>query len=68
MCDTCRPRKTNVNFDLINYDEFNKLITDLHESLETNKRVLKVFEGDRSSITYHIQKMNPDLIKKKSKK
>ena len=43
----------------------NKLITYLHESVEANKQVLKVVEGERSSITYLIQKMNPDLVKLK---
>ena len=67
MCETCRPIKTNINVDCINYDKFNKLITDLHESIETNKQVLKVVEGERSSITYLIQKMNSDLVKLKIK-
>ena len=44
---------------------FNKLITYLHESVEANKQVLKVVEGERSSITYLIQKMNSDLVKLK---
>ena len=56
MCDTCRPRNTNINVDCINYDKFNKLITDLHESIETNKQVLKVVEGERNSITYLVLK------------
>ena len=35
MCDTCRGgRKTHINVDCINYDKFNQLITELHESLE----------------------------------
>ena len=38
-------QKTDVNVDCINYDKFNKLMTDLHESIETNKQVLKVVEG-----------------------
>jgi hypothetical protein len=44
---------------------FNKIIPYLHESVEANKQVLKVVEGERSSITYLIQKMNPDLVKLK---
>ena len=63
MCDTCRGRKTNVNFNCINYDKLNLLITDLHESIETNKQVLKVVEGERGSITYLIQQINSDLVK-----
>ena len=67
MCDTCRPSKTNINADCINYDKFSKLITDLHESIETNTQVLKVVEGECSSITYLIQNMNSDLVKVKVK-
>ena len=40
-CDSCRPIKSNMNVDCINYDKFNKLITDLHESIETSKHVVK---------------------------
>ena len=47
VCNTCRPRKTNIIADRINYDKFNQLITDLHESLENNKHVLKVV-GERN--------------------
>ena len=67
MCESCRPIKTNINVDCINYDDFNKLITDLHESIESNEQVLKVVEGERSSTTYLIQTMNSDLIKFKTK-
>ena len=63
MCDTCRPRKSNINFDCINNDKFSKLITALHESIETNTQDLKVVEGEICSITYLIQKMNSDLVK-----
>ena len=63
MCESCRPIKTNINVDCINYDKFNKLITDLHESIASNKQVLKVVEGERSSLTYLIQTMNSYLIK-----
>ena len=45
------------------YDKFNQLIKDLHEPIE--KTVLKVVEGERSSITYLIQKMDSDLVKLK---
>ena len=62
MCDTCKPRKTNIHVDCINHDKSNKLITYLHESIEANKEVLKVVEGERSSITYLSQKMNPDSV------
>ena len=48
------PEKQILNFDCINYDKFNQLITGLHERHE--KKVLKVVEGDRSPITYLIQK------------
>ena len=50
VCASCRPVKSNINVDSINYDTFNKLITDLHESIESNKHVFKVVEGERSSI------------------
>ena len=65
MCETCRPIKTKINLDCVNYDKYNTLITDLHQSIETNKQVLKVVEGERSSITYLIQTMNSDLVKLK---
>ena len=39
MCETCRPIKSHINFDCINYDKFNKLITDLNQSIQTNKQV-----------------------------
>ena len=61
--DTCRPIKTHIHVDCVNYEKFNKLITDLHQSRETNKTVLEVVEGERSSITYLIQTMNADLVK-----
>ena len=54
-----------MNVDCINYDKFDKLITDLHQSVETNKQVLKIVEGERSPITYLIQTMNSDLVKLK---
>ena len=34
MCDTCRPIKTNMNVDCVNYEKFNIFIKDLHESIE----------------------------------
>ena len=67
MCETCKPIKTNINVDCIKYDKFKKLITYLHQSVETNKQVLKVVEGEISSITYSIQTMNSDLVKLKVK-
>ena len=57
--------KTNLNVDCINSDKFNKLISELHESIETNRQILKVAEGEISSVTYLIQSMNSDLIKLK---
>ena len=54
-------QKTHVNVDCIKYDTFNLLITELHESTETKKQVLKVVEGEISSITHLIQKMNSDF-------
>ena len=66
MCDSCRPRKSNINVDCISYDKFNKLITDLHESIETNKHVLKTVEGERSSMLYLIQTMNSSQVKSKT--
>ena len=65
MCETCRPIKTNINVDCIN--KFNNLITDLHHSIETNTQVLKVVEGERSSIKYLIQTMNSYLVMLKVK-
>ena len=59
--------ETHINGDCINYDKFNLLITELHESIETSKQVLKVVEGERSSVTYLIQTMNSDLVKLKVK-
>ena len=59
--------KTNINVDCINYEKFDKLITDLHQSLETNKQVLNVVEGKRSSIKYLIQTMNSDSQVKNKK-
>ena len=67
MCDSCRPIKSNINVDSINYDTFNKLIADLQESIESNKHVIKVVEGERSSMLYLIQAMNSDLMKLKIK-
>ena len=52
MCETCRPMKTNINFDCINYD--------VHQPIETNKYVLKL-------VTQLIQTMNSDLVKLKVK-
>jgi len=49
--------KTNLDVDCINYVKFILLITQLHESIETNKQVSQVIEGERSSITYLIQRM-----------
>jgi hypothetical protein len=34
MCETCRPINANLNLACINSDKFNKLITDLHKSIE----------------------------------
>ena len=48
MWDTCRPRKTNINLECINYHKFNKLTTYLQESIGKNKQVLKVVEGERN--------------------
>ena len=67
MWETCRHIKTNVHVDCINHDKFNKLITDLHPSIETNTQVLKVVEGEWSSIAYLSQNMNSDLVKVKVK-
>ena len=55
--------KTNLDIDCINYVKFILLITRLHESIETNKQVSQVVEGERSSITYLIQKMKSGLVK-----
>ena len=44
-------------------DKFKKLITDLNQSIETNKQVLKVVEGERSSMIHLVQTMNSDLVK-----
>ena len=41
--------KTNLDVDCINYVKFILLITQLHESIETNKQVSQVVEGERSS-------------------
>ena len=43
--------------------KFDKIITGLHQSIGTKKQVLKVVEGERSSITYLIQSMNSYLVK-----
>ena len=67
MCETCRRIKTNLHVYCVKYDKFHKLITDLHQSVETNKQVLKFVEGERSSITYRIQTMTSDLVKLKVK-
>ena len=67
MCDSCRPIKSNVNVDCINYDRFNGLITDLNESIETSKQVLKDVEGERSAMLGLIQTMNSVLMKFKIK-
>ena len=66
-CDSCRPIKSSINVDCINYDKSNKLITDLHTSTEPNKQVLKVVELERSSMLYLIQTVNSDLMKLKIK-
>ena len=68
LCETCRPTQTNINVDCVNYDKFNKLITHLHRTIETNTQVLKVVGGERSSIIYLIQAMNSDLVKLKVKR
>ena len=65
MCETCRLIKANIDVAYINYDKFNKLITDLHQPIETNKQVLKVVEGEMSSMIYLIQAMSSDLVKLK---
>lgn len=54
---------TTINADCINYDKFNQLISDLNESVETNKHFIKIVEGERGSITYLIQQMNHNLTK-----
>ena len=66
ICESCS-RKTDINVDCVNYDKFNQLIKDLHESIEINKHVVKVVEGERNSIRYMIEQMNHDLIKLKLK-
>ena len=57
----------NIDVECINYDKFNQLISDLNESVETNKHVIKIVEGERGSITYLIQQMHRDLTKLKIK-
>ena len=57
----------NIDVDCINYDKFNQLISDLNESVETNKHVINIVEGERGSITYLIQQMNHNLTKLKIK-
>ena len=64
MCVVCRSRTINID-DCINYDKFNHLISDLNESVEANKQVIKRVEGERGSITYLIQQMNHNLTKLK---
>jgi len=66
MCAVCRSRTINID-DCINYEKFNHLISDLNESVETNKQVIKRAEGGRGSITYLIQQMNHNLTKLKIK-
>ena len=66
MCVACRSRTTNID-DCINYEKFNQLISNLNESVETNKQIVKNVEGERGSITYLIQQMNHNLIKLKIK-
>ena len=58
-------QKANVNAGCISYDKVNILITELHESIKTHKK--KVVEGERSSITHLLQKINSDLVKLKIK-
>ena len=67
MRETWMPITTKINVDCINYDKSNKLITYRHQSFETNKQVLKLVEGERSSMIYLIQTMNSDLVKLKVK-
>ena len=66
MCEACRPIKTNIDID-INYDKFNKLITDIHQSIETHKQVLTLVEGERSSnnIPYSNNKFRFNQVKSK---
>ena len=68
MCETCRPIQTNINADCIHYDKIDKLIKDLHQSIETNKQVLTIFEGERSSITYltRLEKFRFSQVKSKT--
>ena len=68
MCETCGPMNKNANVDCINHDKFDKLITYLHQSVETNKQVSKIVEGEKSSRTYLIQTMNSDLVKLRVKR
>ena len=56
-------QKTHVNVACISYGKFNILITDPHKSIEENKQILKVVDGERNSIAYLSQKMNSDLVK-----
>ena len=62
-----RMSDTTMDVDCIDYDKFNQLISTLNESVETNKHVIKVVEGERGSITYLIQQMNHNLVKLKVK-
>ena len=39
VCETCRPIKTNINVDCITYDNFDKIMTDLHQAFETINKV-----------------------------
>ena len=50
MCGTCRPIKTNINVDCLNYAKFNHLINVLDESIEENKQVLEVVECERRKL------------------
>jgi len=63
MFETRRPIRTNINVDCTHYDKFHKLIAYLHQSGETNKQILRVVEGERSSITHLIQTLNSDIFK-----
>ena len=65
ICESCN--KTDISVDCVNYEKFNQLIKDLHASIERNKHVVKVVEGERGSIRYMIEQMNHDLIKLKIK-
>ena len=59
---SCSNIETNIHVDCIN--KFNKLITDLHQWVETNKQSLKAVAIEQK-IKYLIQRMNSGFIKLK---